>query len=143
MAARFHLSFCVNDLASTRSFYGELLRCPEGKATAKAVDFAFWGHQLTCHVAPEHVRSAKLFGLDGNHFGAIIPEGEFRRVATTLKAAGVPFLTEPTEQHAGTLKHRWKMVFVDPSGNAIELKAYKDEAQIFEGQGLSLEQTVR
>lgn len=130
--ARFHLSFCVNDLASTRAFYGELLRCAEGKATVGAVDFAFWGHQLTCHVAPERVRAAAQFGLDGNHFGAIVPEEDFRQTASRLMAAGVHFFTAPTEQHAGTPKHRWKMVFADPSGNAIELKAYKNDSLIFE-----------
>jgi extradiol dioxygenase family protein len=132
MTARFHLSFCVRDLTSTRPFYGELLQCAEGKASENAVDFEFWGHQLTCHVAPDKVRAAAQFGLDGNHFGVIVSEEDFGRTATRLMAAGVQFFTEPTEQHAGTPQQRWKMVFADPSGNAIELKTYQSDVQIFE-----------
>ena len=127
----FHLSFCVSDLESSRAFYAGVLGCREGKSTATYVDFAFYGNQLTCHLAPELVRPASEFGLDGNHFGAILPAAEFGKLLSALQAHNVRFLKEPETQHAGTPRERRKMMFVDPSGNAIEIKSYSDAASIF------------
>lgn len=130
-SSRFHLSFCVSDLEATRRFYGDVLRCPEGRSTPSAIDFSFWGHQITCHLAPGRVRAASADALDGNHFGAILPQDEFQRVAARLQAANVHFITPPVGTEPGTVTERWKMVFTDPSGNAIELKCYRDESKIF------------
>lgn len=129
---RFHLSFCVSDLEATRRFYKDLLQCPEGRSSASAIDFSFWGHQLTCHLAPGRVRAASAESLDGNHFGAILPHDEFQRVAARLQAASVPFIKPPAGTELGTAAEHWRMVFTDPSGNAIELKVYRDESRIFE-----------
>jgi hypothetical protein len=127
----FHLSFCVTDLVSTRVFYSDVLGCQEGNSTATYVDFAFYGNQLTCHLAPSLVRPASQIGLDGNHFGAILPPDEFGRLAATLKTQNVPFIKEPEIQHEGTPRERRKMIFTDPSGNAIEIKSYSDTSKIF------------
>jgi extradiol dioxygenase family protein len=131
VSARFHLSFCVADLESARAFYGGLLECPQGAVHPNAVDFSFFGHQLTCHVDPARVRRADIHTLDGNHFGAIIDPADFHRLASRFKAASVSFIVPPEVQRAGTPSERWKMIVADPSGNAIELKCYKDEAQVF------------
>jgi extradiol dioxygenase family protein len=133
MNGRFHLSLCVSDLEATRLFYGGVLECPMGKIHAGAIEFSFYGHQLTCHLDPEHVRPAEADTLDGNHFGAIIDEDEFHGVAARLKAAGARFIVPPQVQRAGTPDERWKLVVADPSGNAIELKCYADDARIFDG----------
>ena len=47
----FHLAFPVDDLAAARGFYGELLGCREGRASATWVDFDFFGHQITAHLS--------------------------------------------------------------------------------------------
>ena len=131
MNARFHLSFCVAELESTRAFYGELLECSQGVVHPNAVDFSFFGHQLTCHVDPARVRRADIDTLDGNHFGAIIEPALFHRLARRLEAAQVSFIVPPEVQRQGTPGERWKLIVADPSGNAIELKCYRDESQIF------------
>jgi len=131
MAARFHLSFCVSDLESTREFYGKVLECAEGAIHPNAIDFSFYGHQLTCHVAPAGVRKADIHSLDGNHFGAIVDTTEFHRMAERLTAAGARFIVAPEAQRLGTPDERWKLIVADPSGNAIELKCYSDESRVF------------
>lgn len=131
MAAPFHLSFCVSNLADTRAFYSGVLRCREGKSAPTYVDFAFFGNQITCHLAPHQVRSAAQFGLDGNHFGAIVTPSEFAQLEAQLRSANVAFIQEPAMQHAGTPGERRKMIFTDPSGNAIEIKCYAEPASIF------------
>jgi len=127
----FHLSICVADLAAPRAFYGELLGCRQGRTFPQAIDFSFFGHQLTCHLDPAGVRQADATSLNGNHFGVILPLDEFHRLAALLRDAKVRFLTPAHVQHEGTPGERWGMVVADPSGNAVELKAYRDEAQIF------------
>lgn len=131
MNVPFHLSFCVSDLGSTRAFYSGVLGCQEGKSTPTYVDFAFYGNQLTCHLAPDLVRPAAKIGLAGNHFGAILSPQEFAKLVAALKAHSVPFLTEPETQHEGTPHERRKMIFTDPSGNAIEIKSYLDPSNTF------------
>jgi uncharacterized protein len=131
MAAVFHLSFPVSSLDDTRAFYSGILGCREGKSTPKYVDFEFLGNQLTCHLSPNQVRPAAQFGLDGNHFGVIVALAEFLEFENRLRGAKAAFVHEPTVQHAGTARERRKMVFTDPSGNAIEIKSYVDPAKIF------------
>jgi extradiol dioxygenase family protein len=131
----FHLSICVADLSATRAFYGDLLGCLQGRTFAHAIDFSFFGHQLTCHLDPARVRPADAATVSGNHFGVILPLDEFHRLAALLGEAKVSFLTPAHVQHEGTPGERWGMVVADPSGNAVELKAYRDEAQIFSPAG--------
>ena len=131
MGTRFHLSFCVADLSSTSAFYGGVLECAQGAVHPKAVDFSFYGHQITCHLDPTRVRKADINTLDGNHFGVILDPDLFHRVAQRLKAADAHFIVAPTVQREGTPSERWKMIVADPSGNALEFKCYRDESQIF------------
>ena len=132
VSARFHLSLCVSDLVATRAFYVAVLGCQAGAARPHAIDFSFFGHQLTCHLDPAHVRTADVDTLDGNHFGAIVTPEEFHPLAARLERAGARFIVPPQAQRQGTPAERWKMIVADPSGNAIELKCYRDESQIFD-----------
>jgi uncharacterized protein len=102
VSARFHLSFCVSDLEATRAFYVAVLGCQEGAARARAIDFSFFGHQLTCHLDPAHVRAADVDTLDGNHFGAIVAPEEFQPLAARLERAGARFIVPPQAQRQGT-----------------------------------------
>jgi uncharacterized protein len=127
----FHLSFFVTDMDATRAFYVGVLGCAERNLNPSNVDFYFYGNQLTCHVAPESVRAAAKVGFDGNHFGAIVTSQEFEKLEAKLRSAGVTFLAEPETQRRGTPRERRRMVFIDPSGNAIEMKGYVDLSKAF------------
>ncbi|MFI4976520.1 MAG: VOC family protein [Caulobacterales bacterium] len=132
---RFHLAFPVRDLAEARAFYGGLLGCPEGRSAAGWVDFDFHGHQIVAHLAPaETAASTNL--VDGEavpvrHFGAILTLPEWRAVAERLKAAGVAFLIEPQVRFDGLAGEQATMFFLDPSGNALEFKAFADDNMVF------------
>src|SRR5438045_50632 len=131
----FYLSLHVRDLAAARDFYVGLLGCCEGRSTTCWVDFEFFGHQLSLHLgdpAPtqligevEGVRVPLL------HFGAILGWGEFDALAARLRAAGVAFIIPPQVRFAGAPGEQATMFFLDPSGNAIELKAFRDPSQVF------------
>ena len=132
----FHLAFPVHDLAQSRAFYGDLLGCPEGRSSDAWVDFNFFGHQVVAHLAPEETRPAARNAVDGDdvpvrHFGVILAMDQWHALADKLKAAGTRFIIEPHIRFKGLPGEQATMFFLDPSGNALEFKAFGDLAQVF------------
>ena len=132
---RFHLAFPVRDLAEARAFYGGLLGCPEGRSSADWIDFDFHGHQIVAHLAPADEAQATN-PVDGEdvpvrHFGVILPLAEWEALAERLKAAGTRFLIEPQVRFRGQPGEQATMFFLDPSGNALEFKAFARDEMVF------------
>lgn len=131
----FHLAFPVHDLAAARRFYGELLGCPEGRSSEVWIDFDFFGHQLVAHLSPEAGDRAHN-AVDGHdvpvpHFGVVLEWEDFHALADRLRAAGVRFAIEPYIRFQGQVGEQATLFFRDPSGNALEFKAFKDMGQLF------------
>jgi uncharacterized protein len=107
----FHLAFPVHDLSVARDFYGRVLGCPEGRSSSHWIDFDLYGHQIVAH----------------------------------LSASSQPLVTNPVDGHDVPVPHfgvvltmdQWQageqatMFFYDPSGNALEFKAFADDSQLF------------
>lgn len=132
----FHLAFPVDDLARARAFYGGLLGCPEGRSSDSWIDFDFYGHQIVAHLAPEEAGYRQTSAVDGHgvpvrHFGAILTIPEWQALADRLRAAGVTFVIEPYIRFKGEPGEQATMFFHDPSGNAIEVKAFADRSMVF------------
>lgn len=132
----FHLAFPVKDIESTRQFYGHLLGCEIGREAERWIDFNFFGHQLSAHVKPEELAAAKTNEVDGDnvpvrHFGAILEWNAWHQLADKLRAEGIQFIIEPHIRFAGEVGEQATMFFLDPSGNALEFKSFKDFSQIF------------
>lgn len=135
----FHLAFPVHDLEAARAFYGGLLGCPEGRSDARWIDYDFFGHQIVAHLAEESGPRPAHNPVDGHevpvpHFGAVLPMGEWRALADRLEAAGVDFVIAPTVRFAGQPGEQATMFFLDPSGNALEIKAMADPTKLFARQ---------
>jgi extradiol dioxygenase family protein len=132
----FHLAFPVHDLAIARQFYGELLGCSEGRSSSEWVDFNFYGHQIVAHLAPEECGHRQTSAVDGHnvpvrHFGAILSLSEWESLAARLKAGGTQFIIEPYIRFKGEAGEQATMFFLDPSGNAIEFKAFATLDNLF------------
>ncbi len=132
----FHLAFPVHDLGLARKFYGELLGCPEGRSSEDWIDFNFYGHQIVAHLAPYETSPAQRNAVDGHgvpvrHFGIVLPMAEWESMAIRLKAQGVEFVIEPYIRFNGEPGEQATMFFTDPSGNALELKAFGDITKLF------------
>jgi len=132
----FHLAFPVHDIALARKFYGELLGCPEGRSADDWVDFNFHGHQIVAHLAPAETGTAQRNEVDGHgvpvrHFGIVLPMAAWEAAASRLKAGGVEFVIEPYIRFKGEPGEQATMFFLDPSGNALEIKAFADIAMLF------------
>ena len=132
----FHLAFPVHDLTAARRFYGELLGCAEGRSAEHWVDFNFYGHQIVAHLAPGETGETQRNAVDGHgvpvrHFGIVLPMADWSALAERLKAAGTPFVIEPYIRFEGQPGEQATMFFLDPSGNAIEIKAFADITRLF------------
>jgi uncharacterized protein len=132
----FHLAFPVHDLEAARGFYGSLLGCPEGRSAAEWIDFDFFGHQIVAHLDPDMAPRAHHNPVDGHdvpvpHFGAVLAMDAWSALADRLREAGTRFVIEPTVRFRGQPGEQATMFFLDPSGNAIELKAMRDPDSLF------------
>ena len=136
MAQPFHFAFFVRDLDSTRRFYGEILGCREGRSTETWVDFDFFGNQISAHttgrVTPtQNTGKVEDVLVPMPHFGSILGWDEFEALAGRIRAAGTPFVIEPRIRYAGQPGEQATMFVLDPSGNALEFKSFRDPEQVF------------
>jgi extradiol dioxygenase family protein len=132
----FHLAFPVRDIAEARAFYGELLGCPEGRSAPEWVDFNFYGHQIVAHLAPGECGRRQHNAVDGHdvpvlHFGAVLPMDQWQAMADKLVARQTEFVIEPYIRFKGEPGEQATMFFLDPSGNAIELKSFANLDSLF------------
>jgi hypothetical protein len=133
---RFHLAFPVRDLAEARAFYGGLLGCPEGRSSDDWIDFDFHGHQIVAHLSPTEVGHRATSAVDGEdvpvrHFGVILTLPAWEALAEKLTAAGVRFVIAPQVRFRGQPGEQATMFFLDPSGNALEFKAFARDEMVF------------
>lgn len=131
----FHHAFAVTDLASTRTFYRELLGCREGRSTDTWIDFDFYGNQISAHLgnpaSPSAVGHVEGVAVPIPHFGALLGWDEFQVLAARLASSGLAFLIAPSVRYVGLPAEQATMFFLDPSGNALELKAFRNLAAAF------------
>jgi extradiol dioxygenase family protein len=132
----FHLAFPVNSLVEARRFYGGLLGCPEGRSSDAWVDFDLYGHQIVAHLSPKETGRNATSEVDGDnvpvrHFGVVLSMEEWSALAERLRSGGVQFVIEPHIRFQGQVGEQATMFFLDPSGNALEFKAFKDIGNLF------------
>ncbi|PJI40889.1 VOC family protein [Ferrovibrio sp.] len=132
---RFHLAFPVRDIDEARRFYADIMGCNEGRSGEHWVDFDFFGHQIVAHVSetPADQTQSEVDGegIPLRHFGVILTPEDWEALTVRLKAANVEFVIEPQVRFKGQIGEQASCLFLDPSGNALELKAFSDESTIF------------
>jgi extradiol dioxygenase family protein len=136
MLRPFHLAFPVHDLSAARAFYGGTLGCPEGRSSDNWIDFDLFGHQIVAHLDPSAKAVAVANPVDGHdvpvpHFGVVLTMDAWQALADRVKAAGIAFGIEPHIRFVGRPGEQATMFFLDPSGNALEFKAFADDSQLF------------
>ena len=136
MESPFHLAFPVKNIESTKFFYREVLGCEIGREDKKWVDFNFFGHQLSAHLKPDELKKTKENPVDGKsvpvrHFGVILPWEKWKSLSKKLKKINTEFIIEPYVRFEGEVGEQATMFFLDPSGNALEFKSFKDSSQVF------------
>jgi extradiol dioxygenase family protein len=135
----FHLAIPVTDIEQARQFYGGLFGCEEGRSASSWVDFDFFGHQLVVHLKPlddaqgDDTHHNRVDGHDVPvpHFGLVLEWDDWESLASKLKAARVEFVIDPYVRFEGQVGEQATMFLLDPSGNALEFKAFRDITQLF------------
>lgn len=132
----FHLAFPVHDLAVARSFYRDILGCGEGRSSDHWIDFDFFGHQIVAHLSADAKAVTLTNPVDGHdvpvpHFGVVLTMPQWEDLAARVTAAGIPFGIAPHIRFKGQPGEQATMFFLDPSGNALEFKAFADDAMLF------------
>ena len=131
----FHLAFPVDDLEKTREFYINILGCREGRSSDRWIDFDMYGHQVVAHLI-DKVESVQTNPVDGDdvpasHFGVILDMEDWDSLSERLKSSGMNFIIEPHIRFKGEAGEQATMFFLDPCGNALEFKAFKNDGMIF------------
>lgn len=131
----FHVAFPVRDLTETRQFYESLLGCSVGRTADHWIDFNLFGHQITAHLCPE-IGAVPTNSVDGKqvpvqHCGVILEMDDWEKLAASLKAQNVEFVIEPYLRFKGEVGEQATMFLLDPSGNALEFKAFQQDESIF------------
>lgn len=139
-ATPFHLAIPVNDLSQSKKFYQTMFQATLGRETEHWVDFNFYGHQLSIHLKPEETAQASKNQVDGKnvpvrHFGIIMDWEKWHSLAERLTANNIDFIIAPYVRFVGKPGEQATMFFLDPSGNALEFKAFKQKEQIFDATG--------
>jgi extradiol dioxygenase family protein len=136
----FHLAFPVHDLEKARRFYGEVLGCPEGRSADTWIDFNLYGHQIVAHLTSPssgegdgrpHHNPVDGHDVPVPHFGVVLEMEDWKALRDRLVEAGISFIIEPTIRFEGKVGEQATMFFHDPSGNALEFKAFEDLSQLF------------
>lgn len=133
----FHLAYPVKDKAITRKFYGEILGCTQGREAETWIDFDFFGHQLSFHVRPDAFSRPDVTNeVDGKnvpvrHFGAVLEWDDWHILRDRLIKVDTDFIIAPYIRFEGQVGEQATMFFLDPSGNALEFKSFRDKSQIF------------
>ena len=139
MLSPFHLAIPVHDLTAARAFYGARFGCPEGRSSTEWVDFDFFGHQLVAHLDPSRkafTPAAHANRVDGHdvpvpHFGVVLGWDAWQALAARLTAEGADFIIAPGIRFAGEVGEQATFFLYDPSGNALEFKAFRDPSRLF------------
>lgn len=124
-----HLSIPVRDLEEARAFYVSVLDCQPARARADFIDVWFFGLQLTLHDRPQETG---LTPGGSRHFGVTLPREQFDALVARLASSGVDWLVPVSTDDEGLSTEQTKTKIVDPSGNVIELKTYRDVAAALE-----------
>ena len=133
----FHLAFPVSDLSTARTFYGEVLGCPEGRSSDSWIDFDLFGHQIVAHLDRTKKEKEVIHNpVDGHnvpvpHFGVVLEWDDFHALAERVKKARIQFVIEPYIRFQGQAGEQATMFFYDSSGNALEFKSFRDMNQLF------------
>ena len=132
----FHLAFPVHDLDAARKFYSETLGCPEGRSSESWIDFDLFGHQIVAHLDASARPVAIENEVDGHHvpvphFGVVLTMDDWTSLSERVAAAGVRFGIAPHVRFKGEVGEQATMFFCDPSGNALEFKAFAHDAMLF------------
>ena len=131
----FHLAFPVRDLEEAKLWYCNTLDCKVGRESADWIDFDFFGHQVVAHLSKRMIND-DFNEVDGHnvpvrHFGIILTQEKWEKLKVSLEQQHISFIIDPNTRFENLIGEQNTLFIKDPSGNALEFKAFKDDSMIF------------
>ena len=132
----FHLAIPVHDLEKSVKFYKSIFPISFGRSAESWIDLNFYGHQLVLHKHEVFEANEGLNHVDGDdvpfpHFGIVLSVDEFYSVTKNVEASEIDFYIEPRTRFKNTDGEQSTFFLKDPSGNFIEVKAFKNIDNLF------------
>jgi len=137
----FHIAVQVRDIDEARDFYGVKMGLSEGRSSDDWIDFNMFGHQFVTHLNPQLSNTGKINNIsnsvDGHgvpvpHFGVVMNFEDWEVFSQKVSGFIDDFIIEPYVRFKGETGEQGTMFFSDPSGNALEFKAFRNiELELF------------
>jgi extradiol dioxygenase family protein len=127
----FHLAIPVHDLAAAARFYHELLGCKLARRYPDRITVDFFGDQLVCHLTqgPPPARPQSLYP---RHFGVTFrAKADFEALHALATTRKIPFFADVSTRFGGLAEEHSTFVLLDPSGNLLEFKHYRDPRMMY------------
>ncbi|MDA0715246.1 MAG: VOC family protein [archaeon] len=134
----FHLAFPVDDMEKTIEFYCEVFGCTKGRSKEESCVFNFFGHQIVAHKV-DSMPNYETNDVDGKpvpamHFGLVLSWNDWHQLKAKLESNDVEFYIQPYTRYEGKPGEQATMFVVDPSGNHLEFKSFRDDGGIFDSK---------
>ncbi|OIQ37563.1 MAG: glyoxalase [Crocinitomix sp. MedPE-SWsnd] len=134
----FHVAVPIYDLNEAKEFYLKCFKCDVGRTSDKWIDLNLYGHQFVLHLRPKpnsedehHYNQVDGKSVPVPHYGVVLEWNQWEELSVRLKSLQIKFLIEPYIRFQGEVGEQATMFFLDPSGNALEFKAFKNIDQLF------------
>ena len=127
----FHLAIPVYDLGAAERFYVGLLGCKLARRYADRVTLDFFGDQVVCHLT-EGAPPDRPESLYPRHFGVTFRDAaDFQALHELAVIRKIPFFADVSSRFSGLAEEHRTFVLLDPSGNLLEFKHYRDPRMMY------------
>ena len=134
----FHVAVPIYNLSEAKEFYLKCFKCEVGRTSDQWIDLNLYGHQFVLHLRPRPISDENHHynEVDGKavpvpHYGVVLEWNQWQELAERLKTLQIEFVIEPYIRFEGEVGEQATMFFLDPSGNALEFKAFRNPKELF------------
>ena len=128
----FHLAIPVHDLDEAQQFYVTQLGCKLARRYPDRITLDFFGDQLVCHLSEDDAAPEKPASLYPRHFGVTFRDpAEFEALYRCAVTRKIPFFHDVSTRFEAMAEEHSTFVLIDPSGNLLEFKHYRDPRMMY------------
>jgi uncharacterized protein len=128
----FHLAIPVHDLDEAQRFYVTMLGCKLARRYPDRITLDFFGDQVVCHLTETGGQPSDPVDLYPRHFGVTFHDGvDFDALHACAVTRKIAFFRDASLRFEGMVEEHRTFVLVDPSGNLLEFKHYRDPRMMY------------
>jgi extradiol dioxygenase family protein len=125
----FHLAIPARDLDEAQEFYVNKLGCHLARRYDDRITLDFFGDQVVCHLSDRIEEPRELYP---RHFGVTFRRrDEFDQLLFCAETRAITFFQTCQPRFKDTVEEHLTFVLIDPSGNLLEFKHYRDPRMMY------------